>query len=261
MDATDIVVRLSGGAGNSNPLNSLGGAMSSTEVTSQSISAPVNVTGVTINRAVNLPPDVALWCRNSGGRQLAWIGPDYLQNKIVVTVDGEYTIYSASGDPADGYMVVTCVVASMPTSSNDTFDYLTVTDQTENIFPDVTSAEAGAGDDEYRCVYVLNDHGSETISSLKLWIGKEYSGEESVSIAVDTNGVGGTAATIVDGDDSTSVLSGLTFVSPVTEGTGVEVTTIAAGSWVPIWIKRTVQNPVQTAVANDTFGISIAAYV
>lgn len=260
MDATDIVVRLSGGAANSNPLNALGGAISSTAVTSQSIGTPTNVTGVVINRVVNLPSSIELYITPDGSnRYLGWIGPTSLRGYVYVTADGEYTIYSPSGDPADGYMVVTVTLASTPTTEEE--DTLTVTDQTENIFPDVTSAEAGSGDDEYRCVYILNDHGSETIATLKLWVGKEYDGEETVSMAVDSNGVGGTAVTIADGDDSTNQLSGLTFTSPTTEATGITVSTIAAGSHVPIWLKRTVQDPVQNAVSNDTFGISIAAYV
>lgn len=260
MNPTDIEVRYSGGAANSNPLNSLGGAKSSVEVTSQSIGSPTNVTGVTIERVVNLPSSIELYIDPDGAnRYVGWVGPDLLRGYAYVTADGEFTILSPSGNPADGYMVVTVDISATPVTSQ--VDVLAVTTQTEKIFPDVTSTEAGTGDTEYRCVFVHNAHGSETIASLKLWIGKQYDGEESVALAVDSNGVGSTANTIVDGDDSTDVLSGHTFSAPANEAAAVEVTTIAAGSSVPIWIRRTVNAAVQEAVSLDSFGISIAAYV
>ena len=260
MDATDIVVRYSG---DGTPAGSLGGAIHANEVTSQSI-ASTTIGGIVIERVVNLPSSVVLSCSPSGAdRIIGWIGPTFLKGYITVSAAGpaEYTIYSPSGDPADGYMVVTVTKASTPGSYTE--ETLAVTTLTEKIFPNVTSAEAGTGsyEYEYRCVYIRNDHGSETIATLKLWIGKQYDGEETVAFAVDSNGVGGTAATIVDGDDSTDVLSGLSFVSPTTEATGVTVSTIANGVSVPIWIRRRIDPSVQTALSLDSFGISIAAYV
>ena len=39
-----------------------------------------------------------------------------------------------------------------------------------SIFDDVSGAEAAAGDIEYRCIYVHNNHGSLTLTSAKVWI-------------------------------------------------------------------------------------------
>ncbi len=261
MDPLDIIVRHSGGSGNSNPLNSIGGAISNTEITSQSVAAPVNVTGITIQRAVNLPAWIDLYSLNSGSeRHVGWNGPSGLGNSVIITADGTYTIYSPSGNAADGYIVVDAVYASLPGSY--TYDYgLAVTNETENIFPDVTASEASTGDLEYRCVYILNDHPSETIATLNVWVGKQYAGEQDVAIAFDSGGVGASAPVLADGDDSTDILSGLSFVSPSAEGSAISVTTIGPGVAVPLWIRRNIQWPVQNAVANDTFGIAMAAYV
>lgn len=261
MGPLDIEVRYSGGSGNSDPLNSIGGGISNTEVSSQSLAPLVNVTGVTVDRAVNLPSTVSVFVGySSSTREIGWLGPSGLPNWTTFSGDGTYTVYSPSGNASDGYIIVTVVWASLPSSYTIDYD-LVVTNVEENIFPDVTASEASTGDLEYRCVYIYNGHGTETISTLKLWVGKQYSGEQDVAIAFDSGGVGASAPVLADGDDSTDILSGLSFVAPTAEGSAIEVTNIAPGQSVPLWIRRNIQWPVQTAVANDTFGIAMAAYV
>src|SRR4051812_35557073 len=44
------------------------------------------------------------------------------------------------------------------------------TDAASTIFDDVSSAEAAAGENEYRCIYVHNNHGSLTALAAKIWI-------------------------------------------------------------------------------------------
>lgn len=262
MNPTDIQFRHSGGASNSDPLLSLGGIMSSNSVALQSIASPVNVTGVSISQVVGVAGDITLFTANgstTGYRIIGWFDPTTVQGYIEVNADGEYIIYSSSGDPSKGYLVVNVTIASITTSYKE--DVLALTDALQTVFPDVSQAKAGAGATDYRCIYIRNGHGAETISSLNLWVGKQYDGEQSIAFAVDTNGVGGTAVTIADSEDTGDVLSGLTFVQPITEATSLQVLNIGPGVAVPIWIRRTVQPQVSEAVARDSFGLSVAAYV
>ena len=260
MIPSDLEVRYSGGASNSDPLNSLGGVKSSVLVSHQSVAAPSNVTGVTILSAGGLPSSIDLFSDPDGAnRYIGWRGPDFVRAYTYVTADVEALVPAPSGDPADGFMVLDIDLSATPATEQE--DTLAVTTTTEGIFPDVTSGEAGAGDTQYRCVYIHNGHGSETIATLKLWIGKQYDGEQNVALVVDSNGVGGTANTILDGGDSTNVLGSHIFSSPTTEGTAIEVSGIGPGVAVPIWIRRTVSANVQEAVSADSFGISMAAYV
>jgi hypothetical protein len=262
MNPTDIQFRYSGGASNSDPLLSLGGVMSSASVPLQSIASPVNVLGVSVSQVVGVSGDITLFTTNgstTGYRRIGWFDPTTVQGYIEVNADGEYIIYSSAGDPSRGYLVVNVTIASITTSYKE--DVLALTDALETIFPDVTQAKAGAGAMDYRCIYIRNGNGSETISLLNLWVGKEYSGEQSIAFAVDTNGVGGTAVTIADSEDTGDVVSGLTFVQPTTEATALQITNIGPGVAVPIWLRRTVQAQVKTAVASDSFGVSVAAYV
>ena len=143
--ATDIIFRLSGGAGNSDPNASLGGAISSTAITDASVA---------------------------------------------------------------------------------------------NLFDNVSGAESSAGDTEYRCFYVLNNHGTLTWQNVVIWISTETPSTDSViDIALAGEGVGGTAETIAD--ESTAPV-GETFSHPTTEGGALSIGNIAAGSYMAIWVRRTI---------------------
>lgn len=119
-----------------------------------------------------------------------------------------------------------------------------------NLFDVVSSAEASAGDTEYRCIYVKNTHGTLDWQSVKAWISTQSTA--AIAIALAGEGLNGTAETIAD--ESTAPV-GESFTSPTSEGAGLSMGTMAAGDTYPIWIRRTV-TAAQSALSNDTAALT-----
>lgn len=123
-----------------------------------------------------------------------------------------------------------------------------------NLFDVVSSAEASAGDTEYRCMYVKNAHGSLTLQNAVVWIQTQTpSGDTSVEIALAGEGVNGTAETVAD--ESTAPV-GETFSAPATEGAGLAIGDIPAGQHQAIWVKRIV-SAAASAYSNDSVVIRV----
>ena len=117
-----------------------------------------------------------------------------------------------------------------------------VTDNTKNnVFDDVSSSEASAGDIEYRGLYWKNNHGSLTLGDARIYISSATSSANTeIDIGVAVEGVSTTMATIAN--ESTAPTS-VTFTRPSTYGTGLALnstTGLAAGQYRGFWIKRTV---------------------
>lgn len=125
----------------------------------------------------------------------------------------------------------------------------TTTDATAGIFDDVSSAESAAGDVEYRCVYVHNNHGTLTLTGAVAWLAANTpSASTDVAIGVGTSAVNGTEQTVAN--ESTAP-TGITFVAAATQGAGVALGDIPAGQHRAVWIRRTVT--AGAAAAADSF--------
>ena len=117
-----------------------------------------------------------------------------------------------------------------------------------NLFDIVGSSEASAGDIEYRCLYVKNTHGTLSWQSAKAWISTQST--TTVSIALVTEGLNGVASTKAN----ESTVPGETFTTPVSEGTGLSLGTMAPGDFFGVRVRRTV--PSSQAAVNDTAVLS-----
>jgi len=105
-----------------------------------------------------------------------------------------------------------------------------------NLFDIVSSAEAAAGDTEYRCVYVHNSHGTLTMQNTKLWISSNTpSTDSTVEIALGSSAVNATEQTVAD---ENTAPTGVTFSAPSTEGASLAIGDIPAGQHKAFWIKR-----------------------
>ena len=105
-----------------------------------------------------------------------------------------------------------------------------------NLFDVVGSAEAAAGDTEYRCVYVHNNHGTLTMQSTKIWISSNTpSTDTSVEIALGSSAVNGTETSVAN---ENTAPSGPTFSAPASEGAALSIGDIPAGQHKAVWIKR-----------------------
>ena len=123
-----------------------------------------------------------------------------------------------------------------------------------NLFDIVSSAEASAGDTEYRCIYVKNAHGSLALENAVVWIQTQTpSADTSVEIALAGEGVNGTAETVAN--ESTAPV-GETFSAPGDVGSALAIGNIPAGQHQAIWIKRIV-GAAATAYNSDSVVIRV----
>ena len=112
------------------------------------------------------------------------------------------------------------------------------------LFDTVGSAEASAGDTEYRCIYVANT-GTTTATSVVIWINADTTQANVVpAMALGGEGLNGVAETV--GAEGTAP-TGESFSTPITEGTALSLGTMAQNDEYPIWLRRAV-----TAGATNT---------
>ena len=117
------------------------------------------------------------------------------------------------------------------------------------LFDDVTSAESSAGDTEYRCFYVHNNHGSLSLQNAVIWISANTTGNR-IAIGVGSAAINGTEQTVAD--EQTAPTS-VTFSQPASKGAGLSLGTIPAGQHKAVWIRRTIA--ASTGASNDTYTI------
>lgn len=106
-----------------------------------------------------------------------------------------------------------------------------------NLFDRVSGAESTAGDTEYRCFYVLNNHATLPLQAAKIWIDSETShAGENVTMALDGGAMNATAEGPVA--DENTAPSGESFVEAATEGAALTIGDIPATQKKAIWLKR-----------------------
>lgn len=147
------------------------------------------------------------------------------------------------------------------TSLGDQVSTTAITTATlNNLFDDVSGAEASAGDVEYRCLFVLNNHGSLTLTNATITIASQTAGGGLIDIATDNIAVSakasGSAQAAVVANESTSPggSAGSFGAGPLALGD------IGPGQVKGVWLRRTVTagagalNPdgVVLTVAGDT---------
>ncbi len=121
------------------------------------------------------------------------------------------------------------------------------------IFDDVSSAEASAGDIEYRCIYVHNNHGTLTLQAPKIFFASQTpSATTTAAIGLGTSVQGGTEQTVAN---EGAAPTGVTFSEPADFATGIALGDIPAGGHRAVWIRRTIT--AGTAAANDGFTLRV----
>jgi hypothetical protein len=141
-----------------------------------------------------------------------------------------YSVSAAAGDTTAG--AANTSLGDQCASNGPT------TNVVNNVFDDVSSAEATAGDVEYRCLFGLNDHATLTLIGAFLSIQSETAGGAAVQIGLDPTGItakGASGAQAVTVADENTAPAGVTFsAGPLTIGD------LAPGQVQAFWIKRTV---------------------
>jgi hypothetical protein len=108
------------------------------------------------------------------------------------------------------------------------------------LFDAVTTAEASAGDIEYRCIYIKNESTTESLISAELFLQTEpTSGTVTLSFGLGAVVTSLTMALNPAIADESTAPAGITFSIP-TSASPLSLTTIPAGSYLIVWLKRIV---------------------
>jgi len=106
---------------------------------------------------------------------------------------------------------------------------------------------------EYRCVYILNNHGSLSYQAAKVWIQAQTpSGDTDVAIGLAAAGLN--AAETAVANENTAP-AGVTFSAPSSFAGGLSLGTIPAGQYYGVWVRRTVN--AAAASAADSFTLRV----
>lgn len=107
-----------------------------------------------------------------------------------------------------------------------------------NIFDDVGGTESNAGDTEYRCIYLHNNHGSITAQNVRIYVSTNTSSaDDTWEIGLGSSAINGTEQTIAN--ENTAPTS-VTFSTPTDYAGGLASADIPAGQHRSVWFKRIV---------------------
>jgi hypothetical protein len=122
----------------------------------------------------------------------------------------------------------------------------------QNLFDNISGAEASAGDTEYRCFYVHNAHATLSLQNAVAWIQTNTpSTSTAINIGAGTAAINATEQTVAN--ESTAP-SGVSFSAAANEGAAISLGTIPAGQHKAIWVRRVVD---AAAAAYDNDGATI----
>jgi hypothetical protein len=125
-----------------------------------------------------------------------------------------------------------------------------------NLFDDVSASEASAGDTEYRCIFVHNNHATDTAFNVTVAVQSEVSGGASFAVALDNIGVvavgsaSAQAATVANENTAPSGV-GAFGAGPLSIGT------MGPGTVAAVWVRRTTSAST-AALSTDGATIRIA---
>ena len=235
----DLEKRLSGGAAETDPNLSLGGVMSTAVILSQEVIFTTPMSGVTEiegrgNSAFGISPSLGSVAFINTTTEMRWQPPAKAVGALVdVSVDGRYTL---PGPDDEDLLIVDVVAASLPIA--DTNSVVSVETLPNTLFDDVGAVEAFLGAINYRCYYVRNRSGVDTLFGVKVFIGAQPApGGDTLALGLDPAGINGVATTIVD-EDTAPV--GPVFSTPTSYAGGLLIGDLAPGDFAAIWQRRTV---------------------
>lgn len=156
----------SDGGAQTDPNQSLGKYRSSTEVVQLGMTITNPISNITILHASGANGVGSGTLAATGGTFLTWEPPGDDQGVVVNIANGETKIIEGLGAP-ELYLRVTRTSADALVGAAT----VTLAQVNNNVlgFDDVSSAEAAAGDKEYRC-FAIKNHSAGDITGIKFWL-------------------------------------------------------------------------------------------
>jgi hypothetical protein len=131
-----------------------------------------------------------------------------------------------------------------------------VDDVLNNLWDNVGGIESGAGDIEYRCVYIHNAHATLTMINAKVYLDAlTDSSDDEVDIGLGTSLVGSATEEQLVANETTAP-TGVTFSRPTSYATGLLIGDIEPGEHKAVWIRRTV-NAGAAAFTNNGYDLAV----
>lgn len=162
----------------------------------------------------------------------------------IVGTDIEYR-YSGGATNTDPNA---CLGGAISTAAGGVVDNAVKND----LFDDVSSAEALAGDTEYRGIYIKNNHATLTLEDARVFISADSaSAGDIIDIALAGEAVNTTIETIVN--ENVAPI-GEVFSHPTTYAAGLQLngaTGLAAQAYKGVWVRRTISAGAAAASIND----------
>jgi hypothetical protein len=130
-----------------------------------------------------------------------------------------------------------------------------------DLYDDISGAENAASTVDYRCIFVHNNNGANALANAVVYLAAEVAGGASIAVAADSTatsvlGYGSSQALVgVTETAPGAPITGLTYSSPTTVGTGVALGSIPFGNVKAFWTRRTAANTV--ALSNDGVTIGV----
>jgi hypothetical protein len=113
------------------------------------------------------------------------------------------------------------------------------------LFDAITAAENAASENEYRCIFVHNNHGTISFDNVKVFIAAETGGGANIAIGVDptaASAIASAGAQAVEVANEDTAPAGVTFTSPTTLGAAIVLGNIPVGQCKALWVRRAATN-------------------
>jgi hypothetical protein len=150
---------------------------------------------------------------------------------VAADIVKRFSVSAAAGDTTAG---------TAATSLGDQISTTAITDATlNNLFDDVSGAEAAAGMVDYRCIFVLNNHATLTLTGASITILSQTALGGLIDIALDNIAISAKAsasaqAAAIGAETTTPTGIGAFGAGPLAIGD------IAPGQVKGVWLRRTV---------------------
>lgn len=128
-----------------------------------------------------------------------------------------------------------------------------------NLFDNVSDAEAVAGDVEYRCIYIFNDNDTDTLNTTAVFIQSNTpSADSAIAIGLDPAGNGdgvstGEATTVADEQTAPAEV---TFSAAADSAAALAIGTLGPNTGRAVWVRRTI-NAAAASQASDPFTLRV----
>lgn len=253
---SDLKLYYSGGGSNSNTTLSIGGAISSARILSQSATGLTTLTGVTIDDGLGNDVGDGTLSYVASTKKLTWqpYGGS-VGTAVDVSANGSYFIQGAN---SGGGLCVTVVAANLPTSN--TSNTITIANQTEKFFLNQSKAESNAGVTKYHCFAIKNTHATLDMIEVKLWVAENTPGADTDSLYLDPLAASNGAVGPTTVANENTAPGGSTFVTPDsdTHADVLSVGTLTTGQVRFFWVKQLTPSGVTTATTENTFKLGVS---